>query len=74
MERASCHSSVPLKFEEDSKFYKKIVQLDSVREANELEFHPDSMNWEDGLVWSTSWKTLGHSLKEWRKLSTKDAS
>lgn len=50
------------------------MQLDLViRDVNELEFHPDSMNQEDGLVWST-WKPLGHSLKELRKLSNKDAS
>jgi hypothetical protein len=37
-----------------------------MREANEIEMHPNNMNKEDDLILSTAWKPLLHILKEKR--------
>jgi hypothetical protein len=41
-----------------------------IREATQIELHPNNMNREDGLFLSWSWRPLIHYLKRCRKSLT----
>ena len=41
-----------------------------IRETIEIEMHPNNMNKDNGLILSTAWKPLLHTLKEKRDKHT----
>jgi hypothetical protein len=59
----------------DTILAKKSRQMDRViKEAKDIEIHPDNMNRKDGFSLSQTWKPLNHDLTKWRQSLIKEST